>query len=752
MNLMTFCVAGRKTFWFSFLLFLLLPVFSAGKGKEKDYFKIYREGDRVIWELSASLVGREWLLVNQIAAVGNGYYAQVGDMSGEPRILQLRERENGRMVLIQKAVMSKNAGSNMTGLPKAPHEIADFQSEESGNGKALRLDITSWVVSDTGMVDGKLRTLTLKIISHPDCMEIVGWRERKGGQVQASSCLFLMSGQLMRLRYEDQRVGYFRSKHLVCDDTTAKEEEAYCISRWRLEPRPEDMKKYQKGILVEPREPILFYIDPLTPAKWVPYIEMAINNWKPVFERAGFKNAIEARVAPSTDSTWTLESCRAAIVYKPLPEENAFGERYADPRSGQIYHARIQWGHGLVEWLKGNYMMQAGASDPGVFTEGISDEWLGTLLSVIVSHEVGHTLGLTHNMGASSVVPVEKLRDNEWLTENGISTSLMDYSRFNYVAQPGDGIERKNLIPRINTYDYWAIEWGYRLFPKIKTLEEEHAHVSARVGEEQKKWGQWFGAQNTSGDPRCQSEDLGDDLVEANTYGIANLKRVLEQLERWGPDADGSYTTFRNMYDRIIFIGEQNVPRGQFYFYMQQVVNIVGGSYVNYDEKEQAERTPVEREYQRRAMMFLGEQVFTTPEWLLKPMLSGKVENDPLRFIELVQTGVLTMLVGKGSGLPERDSVGNYTRTDFFEDLNRIIWQDVLSGEMPDVYRQNLQHSFLRQVSSYGSRGGPQAIRFYKGYMADMQGKLKQVSVANTDERFGVYCRDLIQRMNRFLK
>ena len=196
MNLMTFCVAGRKTFWFSFLLFLLLPVFSAGKGKEKDYFKIYREGDRVIWELSASLVGREWLLVNQIAAVGNGYYAQVGDMSGEPRILQLREREDGRMVLIQKAVMSKNAGSNMTGPPKAPREIADFQSEESGNGKALRLDITSWVVSDTGMVDGKLRTLILKIISHPDCMEIVGWRERKGGQVQASSCLFLMSGQL----------------------------------------------------------------------------------------------------------------------------------------------------------------------------------------------------------------------------------------------------------------------------------------------------------------------------------------------------------------------------------------------------------------------------------------------------------------------------------------------------------------------------------------------------------------------------
>ena len=752
MNLMTFCVAGRKTYRFSFLLFLLLPIFSVGKGKEKDYFKIYREGERVIWELSESLAGREWLLVNQIVAVGNGFYAQAGDMSGDPKILQLRKRSDGRIALIQKAVMSKNAGSNMTGPPKVPHEIADFQREETRNGKALRLDITSWVVCDTGMIDGKLRTATLKVISHPDCMEIVGWREKREGQVQASSCLFLMSENLMRLRYEDQRVGYFRSKHLVCDDTMAKEEETYCISRWRLEPRPEDMKKYQKGILVEPREPILFYIDPLTPAKWVPYIETAINNWNPVFERAGFKNAIRACVAPSTDSIWTLESCRAAIVYKPIPEENAFGERYADPRSGQIYHARIQWGHGLVEWLKGNYMMQAGASDPGVFTEGVSDEWLGTLLSVIVSHEVGHTLGLTHNMGASSVVPVEKLRDNEWLTKNGFSTSIMDYSRFNYVAQPGDNIERQNLIPRISLYDSWAIEWGYRLFPEIKTLEEEHAHVSAWVGMEQKKWGQWYGAQNTLGDPRCQSEDLGDDLVEANTYGIANLKWVLEQMERWAPDSDGSYTTYRNMYDRIIFIGEQNVPRGQFYFYLQQVVNIVGGNYINYDEKEQMVKIPVESEYQHRAMMFLGEHVFTTPEWLLKPMLTGKVENDPLRFMELVQSGVLAMLVGKGSSLPEGDSVGIYTRTDFFEDLNRIIWQDVLSGVVPDVYRQNLQRNFLRQVSSYGSRGGPQAIKLYKEYLASVKEKLEQVGAENTNERFGIYCRNLIRGVKKFLK
>ena len=181
-------------------------------------------------------------------------------------------------------------------------------------------------------------------------------------------------------------------------------------------------------------------------------------------------------------------------------------------------------------------------------------------------------------------------------------------------------------------------------------------------------------------------------------------------------------------------------------------MHIVGGNYIDYDEKEQMVKIPVESEYQHRAMMFLGEHVFTTPEWLLKPMLTGKVENDPLRFMELVQSGVLAMLVGKGSSLPEGDSVGIYTRTDFFEDLNRIIWQDVLSGVVPDVYRQNLQRNFLRQVSSYGSRGGPQAIKLYKGYLASVKEKLEQVGVENTNERFGIYCRNLIRGVKKFLK
>lgn len=751
MNVLKFYVMGRKTM-FSFLFLLVLPIFSEGKGRDEGYFRIYREEGKVIWELSESLVGREWLLVNQLVAVGTRYSAQAGDMSGDPQILQLRKKEDGQIALMCKAVMSKNAGSNMTGVPKAPYEVASFPVGKSVDGRGICLDITSWVVSDTGMVKGKLRMPTLKTVSHEDCLEVIGWRERKEGFVQTSSCLLLMSEDLMRLRYEDERVGYFRSKHLVCGDTMAKEDEFYCVSRWRLEPRPEDMKKYRKGELVEPREPILFYIDPLTPAKWVPFIETAINNWNPAFEQAGFKNAIRARVAPSDDSTWTLESCRAAIVYRPNTEENAFGERYADPRSGQIYHARIMWGHSLVEWLKGNYMLQAGPCDPSVFAEGFSDEWLGTLLAVIVSHEVGHTLGLTHNFGASSAIPTEKLRDNDWLTEHGISASIMDYSRFNYVAQPGDHIGRLNLIPRINVYDRWAIEWGYRLFPELKTLEEEHAHVSAWTAEQQRNWGYWFGSEKGTNDPRAQSEDLGDDLVTANTYGVENLKRVLAEMDRWAPDADGSYTTYRKMFDRIIMLGDRNVPMGQFHHYLRQVVNIVGGSNLDYDEKGQPVKTCVDSIYQYRAMRFLEEHIFTTPEWLLAPMFAGKADHEPIQFLGALQAGVMALLIPKASALPARDTVGVYKMDDFFRDLTRIVWGDVLAGEMPDVYRQNLQRIFLQRINAYGMSGGPQVIKLYKGYVAGLKEEVEQALAKNQKEDFGIYCRDMVRVMNKYLK
>ena len=748
---------GGKAFLLSFLLLLVLPGFS----KNKEHFRIYEETGRVVWELSEELLGREWFLINQVVAVDARYSGQAGSVIGDPVILELREKEDGSMALIRKVSVSAQAGSNMVAKPKAPHEWVSFPCERDRN--TLRMDITDWVTESSGIVEGRLREGTLKLYAHEDSQEMAGWRD--GGvhkSALVSSCIFLLPKQPIRMRYEDPRLGYFRSKHVIVTDSTAEEEEAYCISRWRLEPRDEDVKKYRKGILVEPKEPIVFHVDPLTPRKWVPYIEEAILSWNEAFERAGFKNAIRAVVADTGDSTWTLESCKGAIIYKLNEEENAFGNRYADPRTGEILHARVQWGHCLVDWLRENYIVQAGANDPTVFTEGISDEWLGKLLAVIVSHEIGHTLGLLHNMGASSVVPVEKLRDNAWLTEHGHSASIMDYSRFNYVAQPEDGVDRRNLIPRIGVYDRWAIEWGYRLFPEFKTLEEEHAYLTDWITREQSKWGYWYGDQSINNDPRIQSEDVGDDLVMANTYGMENLKWVLEQMDAWASDEDGGYGTYQRYYNRVASFVDRGVPVGQYNYYLKQIVTIVGGSYVERDAKGKETNRNVEKEYQQRAMEFLDQYAFHTPGWLLEPMLKGKVNQNPLEFTEQLYTGVFAFLLPKITGLAERKSPQDYTLEDFWTDLDEMVWGDVLAGRMPGVYRQNLQQVFVRQLQTFGSRGGPAAVKLGNVYLKRLRDKVKKAQPqegtsamilpwANPDE-FRVYRDEWVRKLDRMLK
>ena len=747
---------GGKAFLLSFLILLVLPGFS----KSKETFRIYREDDgRIIWELSEKLLRREWFLINQVAAVDARYSGESGSVIGDPVILGLRAKDDGTVALIRKVSVSAQAGSNMVPKPKAPHEWVSFPCERDERRKKLLLDITSWVRDASGIVEGRLREGTLNVYSHEASQEITGWRD--GGDHRSalvSSCVFLLPETPIRMRYEDPRIGYFRSKHVICTDSTAEEEEAYCISRWRLEPRDEDVKKYRKGILVEPQEPIVFYVDPLTPRKWVPYIKEAILSWNEAFESAGFKNAVRAAVVEEGDSAWTLESCKGAIIYKPNEEENAFGNRYADPRTGEILQARVQWGHCLVDWLRENYVVQAGPGDPDVFSQGVSDEWLGRLLAVIVAHEIGHTLGLLHNMGASSVVPVEKLRDNNWLTEYGHSASIMDYSRFNYVAQPGDGIDRLNLIPRINVYDKWAIEWGYRLFPEFKTLEEEHAYVTDWITREQEKWGYWYGDQSINNDPRIQSEDVGDDLVVANTYGMENLKWVLGQMDAWAPDEDGSYDTYQRYYNRVVSFGERGIPLGQYNYYLKQIITIVGGSYIERDAAGKETSRNVEKEYQQRAMRFLNDYVFRTPQWLLEPILKGKVRQNPIQFTELVYKGVFAFLLPKVAALAERKSSEDYTLEDFWDDLDEMVWGEVLDGEMPDVYRQSLQQVFLQQLQNYGSRGGPNAVKAGKVYfkrlrdgIKDVQPKSGRCSTAEAEE-FVAYRDELIRKLDRILK
>src|SRR5690606_11060897 len=271
----------------------------------------------------------------------------------------------------------------------------------------------------------------------------------------------------MQARYFDPRVGYFTVGYTDFDLDPQGVKRISLIKRWRLEPKPQDVEKYKRGELVEPAKPIVFYIDPATPKKWVPYLIAGINDWQVAFEKAGFKNAIVGKEAPK-DPNWSIDDARhSAIVYKPSDIPNASGPHVHDPRTGEILETHINWYHNIMLLLRNWYFIQASAIEPAARKTKFDDKLMGELIRFVSSHEVGHTLGLRHNFGSSATVPVEKLRDKKWVEANGHTPSIMDYARFNYVAQPEDNISRAGLFPRIGDYDDWAIEWGYKLFPNI---------------------------------------------------------------------------------------------------------------------------------------------------------------------------------------------------------------------------------------------------------------------------------------------
>jgi hypothetical protein len=340
----------------------------------------------------------------------------------------------------------------------------------------------------------------------------------------------------MEKRYFDPRVGYFASSYFKYGDDQQQVDRNVFIHRWKLEPKPEDVEKWERGELVEPKKPIVFYIGPGTPKKWRPYLIQGIEDWQKAFEQAGFKNAIVGKEWPEDNDSMSLEDARFSVLrYFASPTKNAYGPNIIDPRSGEILESHIGWYHNLMNLLHNWYMTQAGAVDPRARKVEFDTDLMGELIRYACAHEVGHSLGLRHNMGASYSTPVEKLRDRAWLDKYGISSSIMDYSRFNYVAQPEDSIPPKDLRPRIGDYDKWAIQWGYSKLPRELSQDEEKEVLNKWVVDSIAANPRlWFGGEGRDFDPRTQSEDLGDNAMKAGTYGIVNLQRIVPHLIEWG--------------------------------------------------------------------------------------------------------------------------------------------------------------------------------------------------------------------------
>lgn len=511
---------------------------------------------------------------------------------------------------------------------------------------------------------------------------------------ELNSSMVLLPEVPMKARLFDPRVGYFTVGYTDFDSNPQGIEYKKLITRWRLEPK--DEATYLRGELVEPKKPIVIYIDPATPKKWVPYLIQGVNDWQVAFEKAGFKNAIYALEAPTDDPSWSLEDARhSAIVYKPSDIPNASGPHINDPRTGEILETHINWYHNVMSLLRDWYMIQAGTIDEAARKMQLDDELMGQLIRFVSSHEVGHTLGLRHNFGSSHTVPVEKLRDKAWVEANGHTPSIMDYARFNYVAQPEDGITRAGIFPRIGIYDKWSIEWGYRWLPQFQTPEDEVAFSNQSIIEKLKTDVRYtFGTESDPNDPRNQSEDLGDDSMLASLYGIKNLKRIVPQILTWSYEPNKSYAGAGEIYSGVV---------SQFNRYLGHVTKNVAGIYSNSITVEQTDeiaREFVPANIQKRAIAFLNEQLFTTPEWLIDRQLMEKAKILPVNVICSLQSGVLARLINKNTldKMSENEILNGkkaYTSAQMFNDLKKVIWSNL--GQS-DIYKRNMQKAYVENL------------------------------------------------------
>ncbi|MGB5941693.1 MAG: zinc-dependent metalloprotease [Leeuwenhoekiella sp.] len=750
-------------------------------------FTTHRLDDKLYYEIPDTLLTQDMLLVSRIAKVPAGFgggYVNAGSKVNEQVVRWYRRGDNIDMKVISFESQSDSTSPIYKSVEANNFAPILFSAPIETIGKdstSVVIEVTDLFTNDIMAINGisprlkkqySVRRLDSKrsfiesANSYPTNIEVKHLMtyeaENPPERDQAGTISLLMNQSMILLpkekmqpRLADDRVGWFTIEKYDYDSDELKSDDYKILRRWQLVPK--DIEAYKRGELVEPVKPIVYYLDPGTPEKWRPYFKQGIEDWNVAFEAAGFKNAIIAKDPPTKeeDPEFSPEDARYSVVrYVASTTRNAVGPSVSDPRTGEILESDIIWYHNHLRSYRNRFMIEAGAQNPNARTLNTPEAEIGEMMRMVIAHEVGHALGLPHNMKASSAYPTEKLRDADFTQEFGLTPSIMDYARVNYVAQPGD--EGVRYIRMMGPYDLYAINWGYRYLPDAESPQDEKETLDQWILEKAGDPIYEFGSGYDGVDPQSQRESLGDDQVLASEYGLANLKKVVPNLVEWTSKDGANYDELAEVYRELT-----GLWRG----YISHVITNVGGIYETRKttDQEGVVYSHVPKKMQQKAVDFLIDHAMTTPDWLLNQGILARIESNGAisRFEGLQSRAVVALLdedrlmrMIENEQLNGKDA---YSAVQLLSDLRKGVFNELLSGKTVDPYRRNVQRALVDTAAEYladakkenaGDLLKSDVLPMMRGFLRQLQKDINRYKNSSRDTLTRYHYEDLNARID----